>query len=579
MNLDFCSSSYWVARTAGIPGLWADRWNSQAVKGEENRAESGGRGVPRKPMRLLCGLLFCGVGFSGGMAKAGDKIERPNIVIILADDHGRQAISSYGSKLIQTPNIDRIAKDGVLFSRAMASNSISSPSRACLLTGKYNHMCGVEKLDAAFDGSQQTFPKLLQKAGYQTAIVGKWHLLTEPTGFDFFSVMPGQGQYFDCPFKETGQPWGDGNKGGVVKKGYATDVITDISLDWLKHREPGKPFCLMIHHKAPHNPHEPAPRHSHLFDDVVFPEPSNLLDDYAGRAPEKVANQIMWSNLLVQKEPVYQGIIKQYNGDKAHDLGLMYQAFLRNYLRLVTALDENVGRVLDSLDESGLSKNTIVIYLSDNGFFLGEHGFHNKMWMYEESLHIPIIIRMPPGMDKVKAGTVCGELVGMPDVAPTVLDLAGVKVPEDIQGESMRRLLRGDVDGWRQAFYYHYYGIVWSPKPDNWIAYHEVTGVCTKTSKLIFYPTWKDGTFWEYFDLVKDPHEMQNLTSDPAQQKNITEMKERLRALAVHYKDKAMVKMLDDDKQNPSAAQGMVHPFAAQSSNRDMLARRMTDPD
>jgi arylsulfatase A-like enzyme len=451
-----------------------------------------------------------------------------NIVFIMADDHGRGAVSCYGSKLIQTPQIDRLAREGVRFDQAMANNSICSPSRASLLTGKYNHLCGVRKLNDHFDGAQQTFPKLLQQAGYQTAIVGKWHLFTQPTGFDFYSVLPGQGRYVDPPLKETGQPWGNGNKDGVEHKGYITDIITDISLDWLKHRDTSKPFCLLIHHKAPHSPHEPAERYKDLFKDTVFPEPSNLVDDYAGRAPEKVADMLVWSRLVQIDYP-------------------QYQAYLKGYLRLVAALDENVGRVLDYLDQSGLATNTVVIYTSDNGFFTGEHGFYNKMWMYEESLHVPMLIRLPPGAGSVKAGTVNHDLVSILDLAPTILDLAGVKAPADIQGRSMKPLLTGASAAWRDKFYYHYYGVV-GMSLTNWIGSHEIMGVRTKTAKLVFYPTWKGGPFWEYFDLVNDPHEMQNLYHTPAQQPAVTALKKDLRSLTEQYRDTEAAKLLDEAK-------------------------------
>ncbi|MCX7007089.1 MAG: sulfatase, partial [Kiritimatiellaeota bacterium] len=486
---------------------------------------------------------------SGGQPLEKSGTARPNIVYIMADDHGRQAASCYGSQLIQTPNIDRLARGGIRFTEMMACNSICSPSRATLITGKYNHLCGVERLDAHFDRSQQTFPKLLQQAGYQTAIVGKWHLFSEPAGFDFFSVLPGHGRYTDAPFKESGQPWGDsGNKGGVIRQGYVTDVITDTALDWLKRCAPDKPFCLMIHHKAPHSPHIAAPRHQDLFKDKTFPEPPNLLDDYAGRAPSAVANQLIWSRLLQQCEPQYQPIKQQFTGDRAHDTRLMYQEYMRNYLRLVVALDENVGRVLDYLDQSGLARNTVVVYTSDNGYFLGEHGFYNKMWMYEEALHLPLLVRLPPGLGGAPAGSLNHELVAMLDVAPTLLDLAGVKVLADIQGRSFLPLLRGETAGWRQAFYYHYYGTVGAPRDDNWIASHEILGVRTKSAKLVFYPTWKGGAFWEYFDLTSDPREMRNLYDAPEQQARAAELKQQLRGLAVQYQDVEAVKMLDENR-------------------------------
>ena len=474
------------------------------------------------------------------VAGAADK---PNIIFIMADDHGPQAISSYGSSLIQTPNIDRLARDGMRFTRAFANNSICSPSRAVLLTGKYNHLCGVKKLDEHFDRSQQTFPKLLQQAGYQTAIIGKWHLFTEPAGFAYYCVAPGNGgRYIDPLLKETGQPWGDGDTGGVLHRGYMTDVITDVALDWLKRHAGGKPSCLMIHHKAPHSPHVPASRHKDLFQDKRFPEPSTLLDNYAGRAPEPVAGQLAWSRLTQQCEEQYQPIRKQFTGDLAHDTQLMFQQYLRNYLRLVVALDESVGRVLDYLDRSGLSSNTIVIYTSDNGYFLGEHGFYNKMWMYEDGFHIPMIVRMP----QAHIAATNQHLVSILDVAPTILDLAGVKVPADMQGCSMKPLILGEPVSWRDSLYYHYYG---GPRKleDNWIfsPEGEIIGIRTMTAKLICYPKWKGGPFWEYFDLTQDAQELRNLYHDPSRQNEIGSLEQQLRGLAAQYKDSETVKVLD----------------------------------
>ncbi|HOD80377.1 MAG: Arylsulfatase [Planctomycetes bacterium ADurb.Bin126] len=479
------------------------------------------------PIGLVLGWV------TGESSSAPSAPRRPNIVYIMADDHGRQAISAYGHDLIATPNIDRLARGGIRFDRAMAGNSICSPSRAMLLSGKYNHLCGVRRLSEHFDGSQQTFPKLLQQAGYQTAIVGKWHLFTEPTGFTYYNVAPGNGgRYVDPVLKEIGQPWRDGNTGGTVHKGYMTDVVTDVALDWLNRRDPQKPFCLMIHHKAPHSPHIPAERHKDLFADRVFAEPANLLDDYAGRAPEPVAGQLDWSRLIQQCEGQYQPVKKQFTGDKAHDTRLMFQQYLRNYLRLVAAVDENVGRVLDYLDKNALADNTVVLYTSDNGYFLGEHGFYNKMWMYEEGFSIPMIIRLPGAARGTRQ-----ELVSILDVAPTVLDLAGVDVPGDMQGCSMKRLLLGERSNWREAFYYHYYGVLGKPRPANWIGYHEIVGVRTATAKLVYYPTWKNGPFWEYFDLKRDPSEMKNLYHDPQRKEEVAAMKKTLRELAARYQD------------------------------------------
>lgn len=485
------------------------------------------------------GSLFLALAGSALAAEA-----RLNLLFIMADDHGRQATSCYGGNLIQTPNLDRLAREGVRFDHAMAGNSICSPSRAMLLTGKYNHLCGVRKLEEHFDGAQQTFPKLLQQAGYQTAIIGKWHLFSEPTGFDYFCVAPGNGgRYVNPLLKEKGQPWVNGNTGGTLHKGYMTDVITDVALDWLKRRQPDQPFCLMIHHKAPHSPHVPAPRHQELFKDKVFPEPPNLLDGYSGRAPELVAGQLSWSRLLQQCEKPYQPLKEQFTGDDAHDTRLMFQAYLRNYLRLVAALDENVGRVLNYLDETGLAKNTVVIYTSDNGYFLGEHGFYNKMWMYEEGFSIPLLARVPgqPG------GRTNAQFVSILDIAPTLLELAGAKIPADIQGCSMKPLLTGQPTPWRDAFYYHYYGVS-APKEDNYIGSHEIIGVRTATAKLIYYPQWKNGPFWEYFDLTTDPREMHNLYREPSHQAAAVALKAKLRQLAAYYQDSDVVRALEQEK-------------------------------
>lgn len=459
---------------------------------------------------------------------------RPNIIYIMADDHGRQAISCYGSRTIETPHIDRLAKAGTRFTNAFANNSICSPSRAVMLTGKYNHICGVQRLQGVFDGEQQTFPKLLQRAGYQTAIIGKWHLASQPTGFDHYDVLVDHGQFFNCPMNRMGAPWGSrGEAGATVRGGYLTDVITDESLAWLDQRDSQKPFCLLIHHKAPHSPHDPAPRHREHFRDTVFPEPETLLDDYRGRAPEPVADELPWSRLTQQCENQYRPVLDQFTGNRTEDTRLMYQEYMRNYLRLVLSLDENVGRVLDYVEEQGLADNTVIIYTSDNGYFNGEHGFYNKMWMYEDGFSIPLILRRPGD----SAASNEERIVSMLDIAPTLLDLAGVHVPEDIQGTSVKPLLEGSDREWREAMYYHYYGVEGKPSPDNYIAFHEIIGARTATGKIVFYPTWRGGPFWEYFDLRADPLEMNNLVHEPEHAGNVANMKKRLRSLAEQYMD------------------------------------------
>ena len=468
---------------------------------------------------------------------------QPNIIYIMADDHGRQAISCYGSRTIETPHIDRLAAKGTRFTNAFANNSICSPSRAVLLTGKYNHLCGVRRLRGVFDGEQQTFPKLLQQAGYETAIVGKWHLASQPTGFDHYDLMVDHGCYYDCSMNRIGSPWGQrGEAGATVREGYLTDVITDESLAWLDQRNNEKPFCLMIHHKSPHGPHDAAPRHQESFADKTFIEPETLLDDYRGRAPEPVADRLGWSRLTQHPEGRYRAMRDQFTGDRDHDTRLIYQEYVRNYLRLVLSLDENVGRVLDYVEEHGLADNTVIVYTSDNGFFNGEHGFYNKMWMYEDGFSIPLIIRRPGDTEAATEE----RMVSMIDMAPTLLDFAGAAIPDDIQGESMKPLLEGVGGSGHDAIYYHYYGVDSPPWPRNFIAHHEIIGVRTDTEKLVFYPTWENGPFWEYFDLEADPLEMNNLINEGECAGRVKEMIERLGALAGQYEDDEALGYLGD---------------------------------
>jgi len=300
----------------------------------------------------------------------------------------------------------------------------------------------------------------------------------------------------------------------------------------------------MLHFTAPHSPHIPAPRHMYLFQDTVFAEPANLLDDYTGRAPALVADALVWSRLIQNNYPQYQYLRKDYTGDVAHDTRLVYQEYVRNYLRMVAGIDENVGRLLDYLELSGLDKNTVVIYTSDNGFFLGEHGFYNKMWMYEDGFHIPLIVRMPGS----HAASTNSDIVSMLDMAPTLLDLAGVSVPGDVQGRSLKPLILSQSPSpqWRESLYYHYYGYTLSTS-NNWIASTngEIFGLRTKTAKLVCYPRWKNGPFWESFDLVNDPLEMTNLYAAPSHQDELSDLRKQLYNLAGYYKDTNIVNVLD----------------------------------
>jgi arylsulfatase A-like enzyme len=464
----------------------------------------------------------------------------PNIVFIFSDDHAYQAISSYGDprKLLNTPNIDRLAKDGVRFDRCLVPNSICGPSRATVLTGKYSHANGFyNNTNSKFDGSQTTFPKLLQKAGYQTAVVGKWHLVSDPTGFDYWHILPGQGVYYNPPMIRNGQR--------VKHEGYVTDIITDSSLDWLKARDKNKPFLLMCQHKAPHREWCPAIRHLGHDNDRKYPEPETLFDDYAGRGkPEKNQDMTIAKTMnavdLKFKPPgnltpdqkkawdaYYEPRNKAFNEAKLEGKDLVrwkYNRYLHDYLGCIKSVDESVGRVLDYLEKEGLAENTIGVYASDQGFYLGEHGWFDKRWIFEESLRTPMLVRWP---GKAKAGLVNADLVSTLDFAPTFLTAAGVPVPEGVHGRDLSSVLKGETPAdWRKSFYYHYYEY---PGPHD-VARHY--GVVTDRHKLVhFYE--KGVETWELFDRKADPKELTSYYGKPeyaAVQKDLHEELKRLRA-------------------------------------------------
>ena len=446
---------------------------------------------------------------------------RPNILFVFTDDHAAHAISAYGSKINTTPNMDRLAREGMLFRRCYVANSICGPSRAVILTGKYNHLNGfMINGGTPFDGSQQTFPKLLRQHGYQTAIVGKWHLLSTPTGFDYFDVLIGQGPYYNPRMKTTDE------KGKVVVRehtGYTTDIITDKTLAWLKQsRDPAKPFLLMYQHKAPHREWAPNLKHINLFDDVDIPEPATLWDDYSGRA-SPARNQAMTvarhltpkdlklddgpGNLNSEQRREWKAKYGPKN-EALHRANLQgrdlvkwkYQRYIKDYLRCVHSVDENLGRVLAYLDESGLAENTVVIYSSDQGWYLGDHGWYDKRWMYEESLVMPFIVRWP---GTIRPGSVNEDIISNLDFAETFLELAGAPIPGDMQGRSLVPLLMGTTpEDWRKSFYYHYYEF---PGAHS-VARHY--GVTTGRHKLIHYYQLGE---WELFDLARDPNELQSV--------------------------------------------------------------------
>jgi arylsulfatase A-like enzyme len=471
---------------------------------------------------------------------AGPKGKRPNIIFIMTDDHASHALSCYGSKINKTPNLDRLAKEGMLFENCFCTNSICAPCRAVILTGKYSHINGVIDNRKRFDGTQQTFPKLLQKAGYETAMIGKWHLKSDPTGFDYWNVLPGQGLYYNPAMIEMGQR----------KKytGYVTDIITDHCLKWLKERRADKPFCLMYHHKAPHRRWEPGPKHLTMYDDVTMPEPDNLFDDYSnrGRAAkeqdmsiEKTMDKIDLKlvaprNLNSEQKNFWDAAYEPKNEAfrkanlKGKDLvRWKYQRYIKDYLRCIASVDDNVGRLLDYLDESGLARNTIVFYTSDQGFYLGDHGWFDKRFMYEESLRMPLLARYPK---EIKAGSVNEDIVLNLDFGPTFLDFAGVGKPDDMQGGSIRRVLRGKTPrDWRTSMYYHYY---------EYPAVHSVKrhyGVRTQRYKLIHF--YHDIDEWELYDLRKDPREMKNVYDDAAYAEIVKDLKAELKRLRDELKD------------------------------------------
>lgn len=466
---------------------------------------------------------------------------RPNILFIMSDDHASHAMSCYGSRINQTPNLDRIANGGMRFNNCFCTNSICTPSRATILTGTYNHVNGVTTLATPMDNRLQTFPKLLQEVGYQTAIFGKWHLGQGPdhcpTGFDDWAVLPGQGLYHNPDFIFKGPNGGERR----TVQGYVTDLITDFCLDWLQNRDEERPFCLMYHHKAPHRAWEPDEKHAHLYLNEEIPEPETLYDDYAGRASAAAAAEM---RVGIHMDQIDLKSTINYDLPENELRKWAYQRYIKDYLRVIASIDDNVGRVLDYLDETGLAENTIVIYTSDQGFFLGDHGWYDKRFMYEESLRMPFIIRYP---QEIAPDSVNDNMILNVDFAPLFLDLAGVEIPEEMQGRSFRPLLQGETPiGWRQAMYYRY----WMHKAHHNVYAHY--GIRTLQHKLIYYyadALEQAGTVdeayepeWELFDLARDPYELNNVYSNPDYATIVTELTDELHRLQVHVGDERYVK-------------------------------------
>mgnify|MGYP006291040263 CR=1 FL=1 len=491
--------------------------------------------------------------------------KKPNIIFIMSDDHAAHAISCYSKRMDgrpvinETPNIDRIAEEGAIFDNCFCTNSICTPSRAVILTGKYSHLNGCTTIFTKFDSAQMTFPKIIQKNGYQTAMIGKWHLGYEPenlpTGFDHYSILMGQGPYFDPGMIVNGEK--------KAYEGYTTDIITDQTLDWIKQRDKSKPFMVMCHHKAPHRKWYPDDKHKDMYSDIEIPYPKTFNDDYKGRKMAEFAKMRVDSDFCALdlkimppddfdfKKPIampenIEGYTIITDDDEEIKFDSMdelrkwkYQRYIKDYLRSIASIDDNIGRILDYLDLEEIADDTIVIYTSDQGFFLGDHGWYDKRFIYEESLRMPFVMRYPR---KIKPGTIIDEIILNLDFAETLLDYAGSDIPDVMQGESFRPVCRGEKPGtWREAFYYRYFMVQ---------SVHEVSphyGIRTENFKLVYfygnqevegmiaddkaceveYPPAE----WQLFDLQKDPFEINNVYGNPQYGDIMTELKKRMHQL------------------------------------------------
>jgi arylsulfatase A-like enzyme len=490
--------------------------------------------------------------------------QKPNILFIMSDDHDANAISAYNKNLVQTPNIDRLAKEGLLFNRSFVGNSLCGPARASIITGLFSHKNGFRDNRSKFDPSQQTLPKLLRQSGYQTAVVGKWHLVSYPTGFDYWKVLPGQGQYYEPAFISM-------NGDTAIQHGYATDLITDEALSWLQEkRDPGKPFFMMLHHKAPHRNFLPKLKYLKIYHTKTFPEPATLFEDTAGhgtawrlqtmsilpdmklssdlKVDPKYLMDIPWLKPEQPEINYYNAIMKRIPADQREALlaiykergetiqklrpsgkellKLKYQWYMQDYMACVASVDENIGRVLDYLDKTGLAKNTLVIYTSDQGFYLGQNGWFDKRWMYDISMRSPLLMRWP---SHIQPGTKSNTMVQNIDYAPTFLDIAGLPVPSNMQGLSLKNILdHPSATLPRKSLYYHFYEF----HSDHTVLEH--IGVRTEQYKLLYFYTVDE---WQLFDLKKDPAELHNLVGKKAYQSVFDDMKKELIRARKQYDD------------------------------------------
>lgn len=518
----------------------------------------------------LWAFLATSCGQAAGESES--KVDKPlNIVYIMCDDHSYQTISAYDQRYIETPNIDRIGSEGVRFTNSFVANSLSGPSRACLLTGKHSHKNGFTNNEhGVFDGSQQTVQQLLRDAGYSTAMIGKWHLVSEPTGFDYWDILNGQGDYYNPVFINNGER--------ECVPGYCTNIVTDKAIDWLDNRrDKDKPFCLFVHHKAPHRSWMPDLQDLDLYNDETYPLPETFYDDYEGREAAKLQEMSIIKDMNIvydlkmadpeneihtpenpllerfgrdlyqqngqtrpgrmtpEQQAVwdahYGPVIEKFKKDSLSGNDLYewkYQRYMRDYCRVIHSVDRNVGRLYDYLKEQGLLENTLVIYTSDQGFFMGEHGWFDKRFMYEESFRTPLLVRLPDCLSGPRGCDVDGFVQNI-DHAATFLDLAGAPIPEDIQGESYLPMLRGRGDGRGRSLYYHFY---------EYPAEHSVCrhyGVRTSRYSLMHF--YNDIDEWELYDLKKDPLQMHNIYGEPGTERLTKRLLKELHRLQEKYDD------------------------------------------
>lgn len=492
---------------------------------------------------------------------------RPNILFIMSDDHAQRAISAYSNELIKTPNIDRIANEGILFSNSFVTNSLCGPSRAVMLTGKFSHLNGLRDNRDQFNGDQQTWIKLIHDSGYHTSVVGKWHLRTKPQGFDNWNILVGQGPYYNPIMVENGDT--------TYHTGYTTSIITDLAIKNLESRDKSKPFAMLLHHKAPHRNWMPEPRYFQMLKEKDIPLPETFFDKYEGRqaaeeqdlriddmflshdlklnakyydhetgtggGPPGFDAEKSFLNMMNRFTPKQRATwVEYYNqlGEEFKNADLngeellrwKYKRYMQDYLGVIASVDDGVGRILDYLDENGLAENTIVVYTSDQGFYLGEHGWYDKRFMYEESMRTPLIVRIPWLKGPKRE---ISQLVQNIDLASTFLDFAGVSIPKDMQGMSWKKLVEenGEVRDWRKSLYYHYYEY-----PHGWHSVKQHYGVRTDRFKLIHF--YNDINTWELYDLQNDPNEMINLYGNEGMEEITNELMIELNRLREQYKVK-----------------------------------------